>query len=150
MTSITELMTHDHRACDEVFATIETAVAKGDWDKAEAALTAFCEALEAHLSTEENTIFPRFESASGMVDGPTRMMRMEHTEMRRGLESMRDALARKDADDLSGEAETLLILMQQHNMKEENILYPMCDNHLSGEMATLGPKITGQLKASGA
>lgn len=150
MTSITELMTHDHRGCDEIFATIETAVAKGDWDKAGDALTAFGEALEAHLNTEENIIFPRFESVSGMVDGPTRMMRMEHIDMRQGLDNMRDALKRKDADDLSGEAETLLILIQQHNMKEENILYPMCDNHLSGDMATLGPQISSQLKGSGA
>ena len=25
---------------------------------------------------------------------------------------------------------SLLIVMQQHNMKEENILYPMCDDSL--------------------
>ena len=29
------------------------------------------------------------------------------------------------------DAETLLIMTQQHNMKEENILYPMCDQHLA-------------------
>ncbi|MBW7861864.1 MAG: hemerythrin domain-containing protein [Rhodocyclaceae bacterium] len=148
MASITDLMTHDHRECDEVFARIEQAVSKGDWDGAATALRAFTEALEAHFGAEENTLFPSFEAATGMTDGPTRMMRMEHAEMRRGLEAMQDALARKDADDLSGEAETLLILMQQHNMKEENILYPMCDGHLSGQAATLAPRLKDQLKGS--
>jgi hypothetical protein len=27
----------------------------------------------------------------------------------------------------------LLIMMQQHNLKEENILYPMCDQALAGD-----------------
>ena len=35
------------------------------------------------------------------------------------------------------QAESLLIMMQQHNMKEENVLYPMCDQHLVGEPAVL-------------
>jgi hemerythrin-like domain-containing protein len=149
MTSITELMSHDHRACDEVFSRIEGIAAAGDWDAAGRALADFSAALEAHLSAEETTLRPRFEAASGMTDGPTRMMRMEHVEMRKGLESMRDAVERKDLDDLSGEAETLLILMQQHNMKEENILYPMCDSHLSGELGTLQPALSKQLVGTG-
>jgi hemerythrin-like domain-containing protein len=142
-------MSHDHRACDEVFARIENAAADGDWEEAACALQAFHDALEAHLSAEENTLFPRFEAATGMTEGPTRMMRMEHVEMRRGVESMRLAIARRDYDDLSGEAETLLILMQQHNMKEENILYPMCDVRLADQVDTLEPAIAKQLIGSG-
>jgi hemerythrin-like domain-containing protein len=149
MTSIAELMSHDHRECDEVFARIESAASDGDWEEAARALQAFHDALEAHLSAEENTLFPSFEAATGMTEGPTRMMRMEHVEMRRGVESMRLAIERQDYDDLSGEAETLLILMQQHNMKEENILYPMCDVRLAGELATLEPAIAKQLIGSG-
>ena len=47
------------------------------------------------------------------------------------------ALAAGNQDDYLGIAETLLIMMQQHNMKEENVLYPMCDQHLPGEMPEL-------------
>jgi hemerythrin-like domain-containing protein len=50
---------------------------------------------------------------------------------------MHAALAQRDGDEFAGEAETLLILMQQHNMKEENILYPMCDAHLAPECGAL-------------
>ncbi len=150
MSSITDFMSHDHRECDELFAQAENAASKGDWDTAKSALQAFVDAVEAHFSAEENTLFPRFESASGMTGGPTQMMRHEHVEMRRSFEAMKDALERQDKDDFAGEGETLLIMMQQHNMKEENILYPMCDNHLAGELATLEPEIKRQLKASGA
>lgn len=146
MTSIYDLMSHDHRECDELFARAENAVAQGDWAAARPAVQAFIDAVEAHFRAEEDIIFPRFEAASGMTGGPTQMMRDEHIEMRKGFGEMMDALERKDRDDFAGEAETVLILMQQHNMKEENILYPMCDNHLAPEIATLGPKIARQLR----
>jgi hemerythrin-like domain-containing protein len=149
MASITDLMSHDHRECDELYARAENAASKGDWNTARTELQAFIEAVEAHFAAEENIIFPRFEAASGMTGGPTQMMRHEHVEMRKSFDSMTDALDRQDRDDFAGEGETLLIMMQQHNMKEENILYPMCDTHLGREMSTLGPEITRQLKASG-
>lgn len=132
MTQITALMTDDHRACDEAFARAETAVSKGKWDDAKSALQTFIEALQAHFDAEESILFPKFEAATGMAGGPTYVMRGEHTEMRSALERMQEALTNHDADEYAGESETLLILMQQHNMKEENILYPMCDAHLPG------------------
>ena len=133
MTGIATLMTHDHRTCDESFARAETVAARKKWQEAGTELATFISALEAHFGAEENILFPRFEAVTGMTGGPTQVMRGEHAEMRSVLERMKDALERQDADDYAGEAETLLILMQQHNMKEENILYPMCDAQLSGE-----------------
>ena len=144
MTDITTLMTHDHRSCDELFACAETAVSHGNWEAACSALQRFIEALEAHFDAEETILFPRFEAVTGMTGGPTRVMRGEHAEMREAFDRMRDALARRDADDYAGEAETLLILMQQHNMKEENILYPMCDAHLDDEH--LAPTLADRLR----
>ena len=133
MNDITTLMTHDHRSCDEFFARAETAVSRGKWDEGTAELEKFIAVLETHFTTEEETLFARFESVTGMTDGPTKVMRGEHAEMREALARMRDAVSRQDKDDYAGEAETLLILMQQHNMKEENILYPMCDAQLASE-----------------
>lgn len=145
MTQITDLMTDDHRSCDEAFAQAETAVSRGRWEEAASALDRFVRALEAHFDAEESILFPRFEAATGMAGGPTQVMRGEHAEMRSALERMRGALAARDADDYSGESETLLILMQQHNMKEENILYPMCDAHLQGE--NLQPALQARIGA---
>jgi hemerythrin-like domain-containing protein len=141
MTSIATLMTHDHRACDHDFARAETLAAKGDWVGAQQALGNFSSALEAHFHAEETTLFPAFEAATGMTNGPTAVMRGEHTEMRSALENLARALATHDADEFAGEAETLMIMMQQHNMKEESVLYPMCDAHLSAH----AEEITGAL-----
>ena len=137
MSTIAELMTHDHRACDHDFARAETLAAKADWSGAAEALDAFARALNAHFDAEEQHLFPAFEAATGMTHGPTHVMLAEHRDMRDALERLQAALRAQDGDDFAGEAETLLIMMQQHNMKEENILYPMCDQHLAGETPEL-------------
>ena len=133
MNDITLLMTRDHRACDESFARAETAASRSQWSEAAIELVKFSAELERHFNTEESILFPRFEAVTGTTHGPTAAMRGEHVEMRSALGRLRDAVEVQDKDDYAGEAETLLILMQQHNMKEENILYPLCDERLAAE-----------------
>lgn len=145
MTSIAELMTHDHRSCDHDFARAETLAHKKDWNAAALALEAFTTGLEAHFQAEEQELFPRFEAATGMTQGPTQVMRGEHADMRATLAQLRAALDSRDLDEFAGEAETLLIMMQQHNMKEENILYPMCDLRLGGERDALVETLANRL-----
>lgn len=133
MSRISATMAQHHRHCDEEFAAAEEAVRRRDWSAAQGAFAAFGGDLETHLGAEESVLFPAFERSTGMAGGPTQVMRHEHRQMRGLLEQMRQALAGRDADGFAGAAETLLILMQQHNMKEENILYPMCDQALGSD-----------------
>lgn len=140
MTSLATLMTDDHRACDHALASAEKHVLQRDWSAASQALGHFADMLSAHFDAEEQTLFPRFEAATGMTGGPTAVMRAEHAEMRILLGNLEAAVDAQDGDEFAGEAETLLIMIQQHNMKEENILYPLCDARLSaqtGELVTL-------------
>ena len=134
MTTIRSFMTDDHRRCDDFFAEAEQAVGKQQTEAAKAAFGHFRAAVLAHFDCEEKTLFPAFEAKTGMSMGPTQVMRMEHAQMRSLLDEAQVALDSGAADDYLGVAETLLIMIQQHNMKEENILYPMCDQHLSAEL----------------
>src|SRR5690606_6349033 len=134
MTTLTTRMAAHHRDCDGLFADADNAVVKAQWPIAMAAFRAFRTALEQHLWVEENTIFPRLEAVTGISDGPTRMMRAEHTHMRSALECLETALVNQDGEAYAEESETLLILMQQHNLKEESVLYPMCDRRLAAEV----------------
>jgi hemerythrin-like domain-containing protein len=36
-------------------------------------------------------------------------------------------------------------MMQQHNLKEENVLYPMCDQHLADQLDALLPELQRQI-----
>jgi hemerythrin-like domain-containing protein len=130
MTSIVDFMTQDHRHCDDSYAATEERVAAGRWDEAAQSWRIFCSALETHLNREEGFLFPAFEAQTGNTRGPTAMMRMEHEQMRSIVSEMDEAFVTRDADSFLGLAETLMILTQQHNMKEEQILYPMCDQVL--------------------
>ena len=127
MTSILDFMTQGHRHCDDSYAAAEEKVAAGRWDEAGPSWTIFVNALETHLNREEGVLFPAFEAKTGNSQGPTAMMRMEHEQMRSLVSEMDEAIVARDADTFLGLAETLMILTQQHNMKEEQILYPMID-----------------------
>ncbi len=147
MSSLTEPLRNHHKRCDELFVSAEAAVVDRDWPAAQTLLPDFIAAMETHFRTEEETLFPAFEAATGMTTGPTRMMRLEHARMRELFEQMDTALAVRDAANFASAAETLLVFMQQHNMKEENILYPMCDRGLDAQSAALGPVLRERLAA---
>ncbi len=133
MNDVTTFMTADHRRCDELFAALEAAVGAGDWEAATADLERYLESMNHHFTLEEEQLFPEFERLTGMAMGPTRIMRMEHQQMRGLFEELRAELAQRDADAVLGVAETLNVLMQQHNLKEEEILYPMTDQALGAD-----------------
>ena len=128
MTGLAEFFTHDHRACDTLWAAVESTVDAGS--PVATAFQEFDTAMRRHLDWEEQVIFPAFESATGMTGGPTAVMRAEHTQMRGLLDQMK--AAESDPELLVDIGDTLLMLIQQHNMKEEQILYPMADRTLAG------------------
>lgn len=130
MQTITDYMSGEHRSCDTLFAEAETAAAKKDLASAKADFEAFHKEILHHLAKEESILFPAFEKATGSNMGPTRVMLMEHEQMRGLFEQMQAALDANDGDKYAGLSETLLILMQQHNFKEEQMLYPMADRAL--------------------
>jgi len=131
MSSIPEYMTAKHRECDEFFSEAETAVADNNWGLALEKWQLFASELTEHLTQEEETLFPKFEQATGMTSGPTQVMRMEHQQMRALVQDLDNALAAKEKDEYLGLSETLMVMMQQHNMKEEMMLYPMMAQHLN-------------------
>lgn len=142
-----ESMQEHHKFCDDLFAAAEASVASGDWQKGEQEFGAFVDSLEAHFVAEEEILFPRYEGATGMMSGPTRVMRLEHQQMRQLVERMRAALARREEGEFAGAAQTLLIMMQQHNMKEENILYPMIEQALAAMSSELSQRLAERLRA---
>ena len=124
--------THDHRACDAIWAEVEQAVDNGDDEAAIEAFKRFQTAMIRHLDMEEQALFPALEAAGLPPMGPTQMMRIEHEQFRRMLREMEALADAGDAEGLADEGDTLLMLIQQHNAKEEGILYPMAERLLAG------------------
>ncbi len=126
-------LTDDHRGIDALWAELEAAVDRGS--ETNAALVerarSFVGHMNRHLAMEEEVLFPAFEEATGIVMGPTRVMRLEHDQMRAILSQITDHAERGAFDEMLDYGDTLHMLIQQHNAKEEGMLYPMSAAHLS-------------------
>ena len=132
MTTIKDFLTQDHRRCDEVFAAMEEK-ANSSLSDAKELTTEFIADMEHHFQMEEKVMFLEFETKTGMTQGPTAMMRHEHEQMRNLMSQMQEAIDADNKEKFLGLTETLIILLQQHNMKEEQMLYPMAQQHLSAD-----------------
>ena len=146
----TQVLPDHHRHCDDLFVAAENSVQRADWAAAASAFERFQRQMTAHFDAEESLLFPAFEAATGSSAGPTEMMRYEHDQMRALLTQLAAACEAHDDEGYAGAAETLLMLMQQHNMKEENILYPMCDRALGAEAEDVGARIGVLLETANA
>ena len=143
MNTISSFLTSDHRACDNEVANLENAIASHDWEEAKNQFEKFRLELTHHFDMEEKVMFPAFEEVTGMTQGPTMVMRMEHSQMRNILDDLKSDIEKKDKNHFFGVSESLMMLMQQHNMKEEQMLYKMADMHLG----TLVSKTIEDMKA---
>ena len=132
MSTIKEFLSADHSRCDEIFAQMEEKAGKSVGDARELCQE-FKNEMERHFQMEERVMFLEFETKTGMTEGPTAMMRHEHTQMRTLMSQMLEAIDADNKDRFFGLSETLMILLQQHNMKEEQMLYPMAQQHLAAE-----------------
>jgi len=121
--SVAKFMARDHRRCDDLYAAGEAAGLEGNASLAKELSGAFILGMRRHFSMEETIFFPAFTEATGMTAGPVEVMKMEHQQMKDVLTKMNSALDGEDMDALFGLGDTMVILMQQHNVKEESILW---------------------------
>jgi hemerythrin superfamily protein len=152
MVSIAEALTEHHRLCDDLFESASDAADAGDWPALRARLAVLSDALTRHFAFEEDALFPAFEDATGLREGPTAVMRLEHTHLRNLLEGLAAAAPEHDPDGCRAELDNLFVMLQQHNVKEEGVLYPACDQlpadqcaALAAEAAQLAPGAQGTL-----
>jgi iron-sulfur cluster repair protein YtfE (RIC family) len=124
-------MTADHRVCDRLLADSEKAATGQNWSSVARSTADFGAAMERHFLREEEVIFPELEKASPQCQGPAHVMRLEHAQMRHQLADLAAAVQDRDPDRCLGILDTLHIFAQQHNAKEEAVLYPLADQYLS-------------------
>lgn len=137
MDAISNFLAPDHERCDDLFYLAEAAALRSNWETAAAKFAEFLSAMNHHFAMEEEVLFPAYEQASGHPDGPPAIMRMEHAQMRELLDTLGRAIDAQDGTLYAGTSETLLVLMRQHNLKEEQMLYRMCDRMLAPQTAEL-------------
>lgn len=128
---IFEALAWDHDRLDaldvDAFASLEA----GDVPGARATFAAFARGLERHIRFEEEILFPSVEARAGFSPqaGPTAVMRADHVEIRACLTGITTTLDGGGAG-ATGIRARLASILSGHNMKEEQILYPLADRVL--------------------
>ena len=127
---IASFYTHDHDQLDRYFQDFQ-GLKKKNYAQAKENFKKFKFGLQRHIVWEEEILFPLFEEKTGMKNGgPTEVMRQEHRQIEQALEALHKKVQRQDPQsDL--EEELVWNILKQHNMKEENILYPAIDQSIS-------------------
>jgi len=127
--TIKDFMTNQHRECDRKLTLVEDAIETKDFDEAMLKYMEFKNETLHHFKLEEEYLFPMFEEERGMGSmGPTQVMRMEHDQTRALFSKMDIAINDKDSDRFYGLSDSMMILLQQHNSKEEQMLYTLIQN----------------------
>jgi regulator of cell morphogenesis and NO signaling len=132
MQSITDYFEKDHDRLDKLFKKFQE-LKGSDFESAKNNFREFKFGLQRHIVWEEDILFPLFERKTGIVDqGPTVVMRMEHRQIGASLEAIHQKVKDGKLPDDTEET-ALLSILQRHNIKEENVLYPGIDKLLSAE-----------------
>ncbi|MDN3679719.1 hemerythrin domain-containing protein [Vibrio tapetis subsp. quintayensis] len=131
MATIQGFMTQHHKTCDDLLVEAEAMLANKDWAAFATQWAQFEKETLHHFDLEEQILFPAFEEQTGMTAGPTMVMRQEHAQVKAMMQQMAAAIEQQDIERAMGSSESIMIFIQQHNMKEEQILYPMTDSHLN-------------------
>ncbi len=129
--TISDFLESDHRRLDDILPSVGQMTDRGALANARERFAEFSCGLSRHIDAEEQILFPTFEQLTGMTTGPTVVMRAEHVEIRRWMALVAATL---DAQDLAGVKRALGQLegiLAAHNIKEEQILYPMADRATS-------------------
>jgi iron-sulfur cluster repair protein YtfE (RIC family) len=142
MTAITDTFTEDHHRCDRLLAAAEASAAGSDWSAIGAAAAALINAMDRHFALEENIVFPALARVFFVAEHPIEIMCSEHAQMRQLLAELGAAVEGRDKDGVLGTLETLHFLVQQHNYKEEGIIYPMADGALPERAAEMAAVMT--------
>lgn len=128
--TISSFFENDHREIDAILKRV-------NFEKPKEALPIFEEfnqRLERHIVWEEEILFPAVGGKNPMLaQGPVRVMRMEHQAIRENKAKALQALREGNGSQAKASTEAMLDVLGDHNVKEEQILYPACDQFLTAE-----------------
>jgi len=132
-----------HAELHELFAVHRDHVVGLEFREALQALERFERELRSHMEIEERHILPLYAARVGHVlGGDPQFFTLEHRNILRNLEAAKTELrrliglpgaGRRQAHEFLDQEGILHHLLEHHDLRERNILYPKLDEALSGE-----------------
>lgn len=132
-----------HAGLRELLARHRDLIVGLEWRAALEALALFERELRAHMDFEERRVLPLYAERVGHVPGgDPEFFRLEHRNLLKNLDEAEEALRSLAADPKAGrrqaheflEKESMVLhLLEHHDLREKNILYPKLDAALTAE-----------------
>lgn len=125
-----------HERLNELFLQHQEALLEQDIPHAREQLVTYERELRAHMAVEEDVLLPVYARAGAIPGGPIELFLGEHRKMREFLERFRTTLAELEAHPtdlrrriihLFDEQTMFKHLVEHHDLREANILYPALD-----------------------
>jgi hemerythrin-like domain-containing protein len=131
--SVREFLGADRRRLDAALRDAARLAHGGAFEAAAATFDEFRRGLDRHIDMEERILFPSFAELTGAPNGPASMMHLEHTRIRRLMNTIDASLRAKDFAAFLEAIREFTTLLEEHNDKEDNVLYPMIDRALGSD-----------------
>jgi regulator of cell morphogenesis and NO signaling len=128
-TSLGEAFTHEHHQLDAGIEEYLAQDASTDPRRRAGPLLSAMKALRRPIYLEEEIVFPHLPKGPLMM--PLMVMRREHGELWQRTDALAEELGGDGAaEGLEDACQSLLFLLDDHNSKEEPIIYPHLDSDL--------------------
>lgn len=128
--TITSCLKSDHDRLDRLLEETVSAFERGDLRALRLRFPEFAHHLRDHMRFEEEFMFPIVERTLCNAEGPICVMRRDHREIEDRLAGMAAALYLGDIAAFRDEHLALTLSLENHNGREERVLYPAIDRIL--------------------
>ena len=118
-----EAMIQEHVRCESLLAAAKEAFGRAEWPAFRSRVVELRDALLAHFTAEEESVFPQFERLTGLHE-PTADLSTQHQRMREILDTLANVSPAHDPEGCGAELATLALLYLQHRQTEEGTMYP--------------------------
>lgn len=130
MQTITDCLKADHHRLDQLLEETLAALERGDLGQLRVRFPEYARHLRDHMRFEEEFMFPVVERVLCNAEGPVCVMRRDHQELSDRLVGMAAALYIGAIDAFRDELLSLTLSLENHNGREERVLYPAIDRLL--------------------
>lgn len=117
-----ERLSAQHRQLNTFFEMVLAAIDRHSLSGARTSYVRFRDALEAHLSLEDEVLFPALRGLRPELDETLTSLVLEHKRFRTQLERLHELLALGSAESFGREFEDFTEEVAQHERREESLL----------------------------
>jgi hemerythrin-like domain-containing protein len=131
--SVDEVFGEDHQLLGEVLQGLRSAIGASS-PKALETLEALARGLKAHMSWEEELLFPAVSArATPAQKRSIESLEIDHERLRETLGNLHSSLSARDFGTATGLVDWLETLLRGHNYDEEHGVYVEADRYLTVE-----------------